>query len=404
MITKKKLSTTEAVVVAYVVTLTGCPTNPTTLIDAALVLQHSIHLHSVRSTSGSKTSSYSNKSVSRYDYKTYAIVHPSAKHCSEPLQKAGYEILIRDVPVSVSDIQGNFLRDNVEKNGCCGEKEYLKLWAYTLIEHEIVVHLDFDTLLMDNLDVLFDAMLLRGGNDSDGTNDNPNKLITVTPESLDAMWPNEPLPTRIDAYFTRDYNMVKPGREHVGVQGGFLILRPSMTTFELYKSTIIKGDFGGGKGGWGGKGYGPFYGSLTFQGIVPYIYGELLPNTSVELNRCVYNAMVDNPKDQRTKDNLAKGKCMDGRQDCEDCRLRDVDELKTVHFTLCQKPWECLAHDNNRIQEWLCRDMFAEWYRVREDLMDGNRGVGRYQHEHFRGYCKKSGSKGYIPITKTTKN
>lgn len=89
-------------------------------------------------------------------------------------------------------------------------------------------------------------------------------------------------------------------------------------------------------------------------------------------------------------------------------------QVVTTHFTLCQKPWECLAQDGDRIQERLCRKFHAEWYRVRENLettilgrnvvdltkedeVEKERG-GNYQPQHFRGYCKHSGKRGYIAL------
>jgi len=221
----------------------------------------------------------------------------------------------------------------------------------------------------------------------------------------------------IDAFFTRDYNMAHPGKtKHVGVQGGFLVLRPSLETFAEFQSIIRVGDFQPSTG-WGGKGYGPFYGAMTFQGIVPYYYDELHPGSAVELNRCVYNQMADNPRDQRTVNDVVAGKCRDGRgEDCEDCRNRNVKDVVTAHFTVCQKPWECLSHNQNRIQDRLCRKFFAAWYRVRADLEmswkgrnlqqeEENKengvvvvGPGTFDTETFRGFCSTSGGRGYIPI------
>jgi hypothetical protein len=59
---------------------------------------------------------------------------------------------------------------------------------------------------------------------------------------------------------------------------------------------------------WGGIG-GVFYGSMTFQGIIPYYYDLLHPGQAVELSRWVYNQMADNPKDKRTVDDIPQGRC-----------------------------------------------------------------------------------------------
>ena len=100
-------------------------------------MKHSIHLASIHGKIGG-----------RYDYKMYAIYHPDGETCAAPLKDLGYELLKRNTPVAVSDIQGDFLRENIEKNGCCGEKELVKLEAYTLTQHPVVVHLDLDVLIL----------------------------------------------------------------------------------------------------------------------------------------------------------------------------------------------------------------------------------------------------------------
>jgi hypothetical protein len=370
-------------VVAYAISLTSCSETPT-FIDGAAVLAHSIHLSSSRNP----------RSGSSYDYKMYAIVHNDAKACVSSLEKLGYSVLLVDIPVPIKDIEGDYLRENVHRNGCCGELEFIKLWAYTLTDHHFVVHLDLDTMVLQPLDELFDAANI--GNT----------------ENIDAvMWPNEHhTDSPIDAYFTRDYNMRPAGKKPVGVQGGFIAVKPSMDVFNEFKDIIRKGDFN--QKGWGGLGFGPFYGAMTFQGLIPYYYDALHPGTAIELNRCIYNQMADNPRDQRTVNNIVHGKCRDGREECEDCRERGIEEIKTAHFTLCQKPWDCLPHDADLLQHRLCRKLFSEWYRIRADLEmskkgldlskeDGKKaivGTGKYQPEIFRGFCKSQGKKGYIPI------
>ena len=128
--------------------------------------------------------------------------------------------------------------------------------------------------------------------------------------------------------------MVGPKRKYKPVQGGFLVLRPNMTVYDEFVDIIKKGDFRE-RGGWGGV-VGPFYGSMTFQGIIPYYYDYLNMHQAVELNRCVYNQMADNPKDKRTVNDIPQGRCRTDEEECEDCRNRDISEVVSSHFTLCQ--------------------------------------------------------------------
>jgi hypothetical protein len=53
----------------------------------------------------------------------YAIVHQDG--CSENaalLQNLGYKTLVRDTPVQLDEIQGEWYRNHVENENCCGSK------------------------------------------------------------------------------------------------------------------------------------------------------------------------------------------------------------------------------------------------------------------------------------------
>jgi hypothetical protein len=152
---------------------------------------------------------------------------------------------------------------------------------------------------------------------------------------------------------------------------------------------------------WGGVG-GLFYGAMTFQGIIPYYYDILHPGQAVELSRCVYNQMVDNPKDKKTVDGVPQGRCRTNEEFCEDCRTRPLEEVATAHFTLCQKPWLCLPQDHDIIQQRLCRKLHHEWHRIRADLEESwgrsKLGSGTFHQDHFFGHCKSFGYDGYLFI------
>lgn len=173
--------TPTGVTVGFAVTVTGCGADPIT--EGAAVLKHSIHLASIHGNLGG-----------RYDYQMYAIYHPDGAKCAAPLKELGYELVKRETPVAVKDIEGDFLRNNIEKNGCCGEKELVKLEAYTLVQHPVVVHLDLDVLVLKPLDALFDWMLV-----------DPEELKSdYDTSNVPIMWPEMEKPKRVNAYFTRD--------------------------------------------------------------------------------------------------------------------------------------------------------------------------------------------------------
>jgi hypothetical protein len=360
--TTTKVATAKAikpVTIAYAVSVTACK-NPLDLFEGAAVLKHSIHLSSIRNPN----------STSKYDYQLIAFVHPNATDCESTLDQLGYQVQILDTPVDVTQIKNNSaMVHRVMKSGCCGEKEFLKLYSFTLLDYPVAVHLDLDTAILKPLDDLFDVMLLPSNaskhipaamwNSTTGTNTNGTGTHTFTHP--------------VNAFFTRDYPMITPGRkvEKVGMQGGFLVVRPDRKVFDEFCKIIMSGAFVPGPG-WGGEKlrYGGYFGAAQIQGLVSYYYGHFHPNTYIELNRCYYNQMADPPRHEKN------GRCMTGEKDCQDCRDTDMKDIYSVHYTLCQKPWWCPSPDHKWLSEkvWkgnqgeLCMKFHHEWHRIRHDL------------------------------------
>jgi alpha-N-acetylglucosamine transferase len=171
--------------IAYAVTVTSynpASTKGQFLFDRAAVLHQSIKLAMNQS--------------HRYDYDMYAFVHPDARWCGPSLTRLGYNVQIRDTPFNISEIQNTQLIE-AQKNGCCGEKEYLKLYSYLLFDYPIVVHLDLDTIVLKPMDDVFDLMV-----------GDPSYNMSVFNSST--MWTNmESYYGMVDFVFTRDYNMVR---------------------------------------------------------------------------------------------------------------------------------------------------------------------------------------------------
>ena len=354
--------------IAYAISLTGCDGDGLH-VQGAAVLGHSIRLNSAANP----------QSTSQYGYKLFMFVHPDAVSCAKPFGDVGFEILVRDTPVNVTDIRGEFLRTHVHKIGCCGEKEYLKLYSYQMTDYPAVVHFDMDCVLLRPLDDLFDAII--EGPQSAGA------------KNLPVMFGN-PLPEKIDAFFTRDYNMINPGKKYPGFQGGFLVVRPSQEAFQEYREVILEGNFVGGQG-WNGT-FGGYWGAQQIQGLCSYYYDGIHPGTAVELNRCYYNQMVDSPVKKET------GKCRDGREECQDCRETEVEKIYSAHFTQdCGKPWDCRTNLRP-----LCRELVKAWHTRRrkwDNFTSGDLTVpalptGNMSPETFLGNCKGAGARNYIPF------
>jgi hypothetical protein len=99
---------------------------------------------------------------------------------------------VRQSPFDVTGIHNAVYQRKIEEDGCCGSKEYMKLWVYSLTKHKMAIHLDIDTLLLQPIDDIWDAML----------DPNKGKVLQTEPSSL-----YQPNGEHINFMFTRDYAM-----------------------------------------------------------------------------------------------------------------------------------------------------------------------------------------------------
>lgn len=393
--------------VAHVVSLIKCSKSVTGFLDAAAVFRHSIHQQSFHA------------GVSKYSYKMYAIVHEQCKEHGDILKNLGYVVLVKPPPVKVDEIVNVWYRNHVEQENCCGSAEFIKLYAYELTDHEIVVHWDMDVAVLQPMDDLFDAMIF----------DKDSPEGKAARQKIELQHPNEPLPDVIDAYFTRDITSAQPWEKVQGVQGGFLIARPSPSALQTYIDFIKVGNYTGGRGdhsGWNKLGYGGFQGAMAYQGVVAFYYDFFAPKTAVELDVCRWNQVVADVIWRGPAKMEHHMQCREYPRDgvyetntqCEDCRVTPIEEVKSVHYTACKKPWECvlphprvprderqkyrLSHLTNITT---CGRLFSKWYELRQDLEEQLQTVskvepvehkGVFNPEYFLGYCSRIG--GYIPM------
>lgn len=193
-----------------------------------------------------------------------------------------------------------------------------------------------------------------------------------------------------------------------------------MTTFYELSSIVKEGNFSPGfdvvNSGWRSSGYGShIWGAATIQGLLAYYYDIIAYTSSVELNRCQYNQIGDNPRrssfDPRGK--YPRGTywntsvyqdtdCRDGREKCDDvqCQTWPINQTKVVHFTYCKTPWKCpdLTWNETKNTE-ACRAMHKEWFRVRMEMQDQKKNAnGTFQPDYHFGFCDSIGINGYIPL------
>jgi hypothetical protein len=394
--------------IGYAISLIKCGDKQSTaagLTDAALVLRHSVHLTSYR------------VGASKYDYKMYAIVHRRAAKCSGVLQDAGFEVLIRDPPVTVSDIEGDFLRKKIQREWCCGSDEFVKLYAYKLTDVPIVVHVDMDYIFHRPMDDVFDAMLF----DKDSVEGRTAR------ERIPRERPTDPWPDNVQCMMTRDWPQVIPGRK-AGHQAGLLIVKPDPSVFDTVVGVIKKGDYREGYGrdnGWGGKGYGAFVGAMAMQGLMAYVYDALLPDAWVELNQCRFNHIgmdvLYRQMPSFRKNHPKAGQCRNDLDYCEDCMVTPVEQIYNVHYNQCRKPWNCIgigSHSEgadkfsipeDQVHFDHCMELLRVWHDVRIDLemklyeLTADETVlqgqsGSYKRDVFQGHCKGNGGNQYITL------
>jgi hypothetical protein len=245
-------ATTQPFVVAYAVSFIKCgdfQTESADLTDASLILRHSIHQISVRNPN----------SGSRYDYKMYAIVHKQAEECAKALKETGFEVIVVNSPVAQADIRGEFLHKHIHKEWCCGADEFIKLYAYSHLPHDIVVHVDIDFAFYKPMDDLFDALRY----------DKNSPQGMAARERIHLERPHEGFPDTIDAFLTKDWPQVAPGKWPAGYQAGFLVARRDPVVLEEMLEVIREGNFTSGWGygtGWGLGGYSGWVGAMAMQG------------------------------------------------------------------------------------------------------------------------------------------
>ncbi|KAL3924612.1 MAG: hypothetical protein SGILL_000941 [Bacillariaceae sp.] len=370
------------------------------LIDASLILRHSIHMNSIRNYPASG---------SHYDYQMYALIHKTkAASCAPALEKAGFTILLVEPPISQSEIQGDYLRKTIKREVCCGADEFIKLYAYThMKQHPLVVHLDIDFLFRQPLDDVFDAMLEKDDESS----------LSAAKARIEREDPSDPWPSNIEAAITRDYHSSFGMGRKSGFQAGFWVLKPSQTHFDKLMDIIREGNYTEGFGrdnGWGGLGYGGFVGAMAMQGLIAYYYDVFVPGTWLELNNCRHNAV--------SAIVVKKGACKSGKAYCEDCRYTAVQNLTSIHYTACRKPWTCIAtksteNKHNRkntipvdiVDYNACMERQAVWHNMRidletqlfrltEDARVPSGQKGSYNREFFGGHCTEDQSKGYLQM------
>jgi len=238
--------------------------------------------------------------------------------------------------------------------------------------------------------------------------------------------PEESYPDEIGAFLTRDWTQVAPNKFPPAFQAGFLVARHDPSAMVEMLEVVREGNYSHGWGwdyGWGNKGYGGVVGSMAMQGLVAYYYDHIRPNNAVELNQCRYNHVGVDVL-YRNKPNFRKnvpgvGGCRNALKYCEDCMVTEMEKIYNVHYTLCRKPWQCVATgrpkgmnptmNTNSVNLTHCHEVVKQWHDLRVDfenqlydltgdgtIKEGT--VGEYHKEIFSGHCDSDIDGNYLKI------
>ena len=353
--------------------------------DFAMMLRAMIHAYSYQNPAS--------KSV--YDYKMHAIIHPRAKKCrsvtedlfhvrdgsegglsngleddlsnkgmvdrSVVLQQLGYHTEIKYPPLNKDDIQGSDMVQNVDL------KDLIQLYAYELEEYDAVVMVDYDTLMVGNVDKAIDLIV-------DSTVDADDDSVLEESNSIDAVFSWEHVPS-----------IAWDARASV-INMSFFLLRPSKATFQKLLLRYQNAQFNEPRG-WGNIGRGSFPGWMTTLGFLTYYFDEVANAAKMEINRCAYGNTGEKftPENSVLITNGGKVDCRDeGQADdsqCKECSDTRGRYVMVADLSYCRAPWICSDEEdedtNNKadtsdklLSSKLCRNFHKTWFRGRLQMED----------------------------------
>ena len=333
--------------------------------DYALMLRAMVHAHSYQNPA----------SGSMYDYKMHALIHPSARTCtdekgntadrSEVLRTLGYEVSVLRSQLKPDNISSEPLKKYYTEMG--GKNwdnlsDLVRLNAYELEEYDAVVLVDYDTMILGSIDEAVDLI-------NDDTKSEEERMNAVF------SWKH-----------VRSFG--RPLYRASVINLSFFVLRPSKETYAKLRRAIKEARFTESKG-WGSIGRGRFPGWMTTQGFLTYYYDEVDNASKVEMNYCTFgNPGV--PVTKNTKDidsatielitNAGKVDCKTEQSQwanqCQDCSKSNLQEVVVADMSYCIAPWKCgvgsgtLLSSSDTLSSSLCRKFQKSWFSARLQMED----------------------------------
>mmetsp|Transcript_25490 Transcript_25490/g.42382 ORF Transcript_25490/g.42382 Transcript_25490/m.42382 type:complete len:677 (+) Transcript_25490:80-2110(+) len=268
-------------------------------------------------------------------------------------------------PVDRESISSDCLRANVDSD--VGVKDLIKLRAFNMTAHEVVVLVDYTTFVLQPLGATI----------------------------------GEFVKSSAKVAYAEDYTPwgTTPSDNKSGVNSGFIMIKPSQLEFDsivnMYKNTPY--DCGGGTG-WASSGVGGFPGAMGTSGILKHYYNQKPAGEKPTiLNKCSYN--------NDATYHLADGVCRDGKGNCENCQGTASSNIVVAKLTdeVCGKPFAC--PDKSWPTGHICDKIHQRWFENRVSYEDnhlngGNRAQrdGTFRTNINLGFCEKAGMDGYQKI------
>lgn len=237
---------------------------------------------------------------------------------------------------------------------------------WRLINHKIVVLVDFSTLLLRRPDELYDAFLA-------------NRNLT--------------------AMYTRDYQ-TSPSETglNMGINKGFFLFKPKHATKDLFNSLVMGSTFND-THGWGGSGVSNFNCVAGSRGAITYYYTVLDKGAGQEMDRCLYGNTNQNPSFSGQGSVCRDGS---GGYACPDCRNKNISDIfVAMPRDVCGEPWQCHYDDNwDSATKILCEKFHRFWYENRLEFEQKEMETqavrdGQFHDEIFLGYCHETTYAGY---------
>ncbi len=355
--------------------------------------------------SGSRSDSGSEYEY-EYDISFIAFVHPLVKR-RDILTRLGYHVIEVPLPINITAIHGTFLKEHINNNGCCGASELIKLASYRLLQYDRVIHMDADTFINNPIDELFVKEKKHEQQHEQQHKQGQEQEVVKKVKTISNTYDKSLL-------YTTDPNMAShKGIDKMPAQGGFLVMKPSEIDYRQLISTIMTTEFNQG-GAWNRSKIGWFWGGMTVQGILPYYYNRVSlinPNPNPDINSDTNtNANVNTNTKKEVKVEASSGsgvgvgagegigprsgmldRCIyNTMADSKECLKKNINEIKTAHFTICQKPWTCykwgginpanpnpnsVSNSNSSGNKEcvmpncnpLCKDLLQQWFVLRKE-------------------------------------